>query len=324
LEDHASWWDDDEDDKEEEEEGGGGDGGGDDEEQRIKTTTSPKARPIQKDYFTSPKIKGLRLRIWKKSGQMKQQHEASSSSTTTSSSSEKTHPAEELQSKTTGTATQSNNIQPVSSSSSLSSDYDEEHPMRTDEWLLHIRLSRLYPMEEGDYFPECNNFLATKSSSNITPTLKASSLTQNRKERSGGGNSRRIKRQVMQFARNGYVKVVVENEIIKRNDDDCDTTSGDIKRKYKPRVGKWRIGHSGVAFDIPMQVMKTGSMGKQQQRHLLPSIHPGGGGGGEREEDKTQSRVTTTTTVLHYHADIHLNKFGERPRMFRGVITRDR
>jgi hypothetical protein len=152
---------------------------------------------------------------------------------------------------------------------------------------------------------------------------------QNMKERSSGnGISRRTKRQVMQFARNGYVKVV-EDEIERKrsnssiSDDNNEYISGDIKKKHKPRVGKWRIGHSGVAFDIPMQVMKTDSVGNHQQQHRLPSIHPGGGGG-ELVEDKTQSRVTTTTTVLHYHADIHLNKFGERPRMFRGVITRDR
>jgi len=29
-------------------------------------------------------------------------------------------------------------------------------------------------------------------------------------------------------------------------------------------------------------------------------------------------------TTLHYHADIHLNKFGERPRMYKGIVTRDR
>jgi len=29
-------------------------------------------------------------------------------------------------------------------------------------------------------------------------------------------------------------------------------------------------------------------------------------------------------TIFHYHADIHLNKFGERPRMYKGVVTRDR
>ena len=47
----------------------------------------------------------------------------------------------------------------------------------------------------------------------------------------------------MQFARNGYVKILV---------DDHDTDSITTLKK-KPRVGKWRIGHSGVAFDIPVQ-----------------------------------------------------------------------
>ena len=61
-------------------------------------------------------------------------------------------------------------------------------------------------------------------------------------------------------------------------------------------MGKWRIGHSGVVFDIPIQVVAG----------------------------TKQNEATNGVTVLHYHADIHLNKFGERPRMFKGVITRDR
>ncbi len=48
--------------------------------------------------------------------------------------------------------------------------------------------------------------------------------------------------QVMQFARNGYVRVV-------------DERGG----RRKQRIGKWRIGHSG-AFDIPVHVTSVGPM----------------------------------------------------------------
>jgi len=171
------------------------------------------------------------------------------------------------------------NTSTESKSSISSSEYDEEHPMRTDEWQLNIQLSRLYSNKQdmNELFPECYSI-----TDRSTP-LK----NQNMSKRESGGYR---KRQVMQFARNGYVKILVDNH---------DIDGKDITLKKRPRVGKWRIGHSGVAFDIPVQISprrKTGGSSEQQPR----------------------------LTTLHYHADIHLNKFGERPRMFRGVITRDR
>lgn len=149
-------------------------------------------------------------------------------------------------------------------------DYDEEHPMRTDEWELDVRLSRLFSKEEGDLFPEY----------------------QNEGEPQYRGDYR--KRQVLNFARNGYVKVL--------GGDQSYNPQSPI-RKNKAKVGKWRIGHSGVAFDIPIQVYDNHYKSKK-----------------ESSVDTMQPKLM----VLRYHADIHLNKFGERPRMFRGVITRDR
>ena len=51
--------------------------------------------------------------------------------------------------------------------------------------------------------------------------------------------------QVMQFARNEYVRVV-------------DERGG----RRKQRIGKWRMGHSGVAFDVPVHVTSVGPMGR--------------------------------------------------------------
>ena len=48
------------------------------------------------------------------------------------------------------------------------------------------------------------------------------------------------------------------------------------------------------------------------------------GGSKDNEEAGGASVEGWRTTTLHYRADIHLNKFGERPRMFKGIITRDR
>jgi len=166
-----------------------------------------------------------------------------------------------------------------------SSQYDEEHPMRTDEWALDIRLSRLFAQEGDELFPECSTDRDGRSISK--PSKK----------------NRYRKRQVMTFATNGYVKVsVTDDDNNNGNDDRIDNTSSMIQNlRNKPRVGRWGIGHSGVAFDIPVQMSASRKTRGNDNKVKEPKM-----------------------TVLHYHADIHLNKFGERPRMFRGVITRDR
>ncbi|KAL9186628.1 hypothetical protein ACHAXT_005866 [Thalassiosira profunda] len=228
-----SWWDDED--------------GSESEDERLLQSPLPSAV----EGKGLPKKRRHRLRVWKNSNARKGSESAPSPPTSDGSSA-----ASGAQETST------------TDDSSAASEYDEEHPLRTDEWELDVRLSRLYPQEEGDLFPESFD----SGTGQISPPIRR------------GGHR---KRQVMQFARNGYVKVL--------EDDKRDAASS----RSKPKVGKWRIGHSGVAFDIPVQV-------NVRRR--------------KDDKDKMHPRVT----VLHYHADIHLNKFGERPRMFRGVITRDR
>lgn len=163
----------------------------------------------------------------------------------------------------------------------------EEHPMRTDEWELDIQLSPLFSKEEGELFPE---FFADGSQ---------------KTKRKGAYR----KRQVMQFARNGYVKVLQDKQFVSKNIDAssfvASSPATEQLRMSSVQVGKWRIGHSGIAFDIPVKV-------------CLQTHNP------SNKRSENDGPLNQRMTVLHYHADIHLNKFGERPRMFRGVITRDR
>ncbi|KAL7448630.1 hypothetical protein ACHAWC_000784 [Mediolabrus comicus] len=168
-----------------------------------------------------------------------------------------------------------------------SSQYDDEHELRTDEWELDIRLSRLFAQEAQELFPESCADGRERDGKSSSTYRKLSS------------NDRYRKRQVMTFARNGYVKVSDMNN----QDDRIDNNTTPPRNNNRPRVGKWRIGHSGVAFDIPVLISANRkSSGSNSDKVMSPK----------------------EMTVLHYHADIHLNKFGERPRMFRGVITRDR
>ena len=261
----TTWWDDEKAD----------DGSDEDDVERLTM------QPTDPSILTKKKRRRKhRLRVWK-NGKMRKGIIKSTPTSTTSGD---------------DSSNSDETIKPSSSScssSTISEDsYDEEHPLRTDEWQLNIQLSRFYPRGEGDLFPECYD----DSNTNAFPGEARVPVAADRKKSSS--NMRYRKCQVMQFARNGYVK------IISNHDDHYDKQSTSNNRRIKPRVGKWRIGHSGVAFDIPIQVVAgtTTSTRKKLQ----------------------QNEATNGVTVLHYHADIHLNKFGERPRMFKGVITRDR
>ena len=63
------------------------------------------------------------------------------------------------------------------------------------------------------------------------------------------------------------------------------------------RRGIWKISHGNVIWHLPLRFDK---------------YHP------------AQKKHKNEKTTLHYKATIHLQKFSDKPRMFRGVITRDR
>ena len=152
---------------------------------------------------------------------------------------------------------------------------EEEHPMRTDEWELDVQLSRLFSKDEQDLFPECS--MGTEGKIRCKQRYR--------------------KRQVMKFARNGYVKVMQDEQLTSNNKDATfvsTLSTAETSKRGHVQIGKWKVGPGGVVFDIPVNFDEDNVPGGKKM------------------------------TVLHYHADIHLNKFGERPRMFRGVITRDR
>lgn len=134
----------------------------------------------------------------------------------------------------------------------------EEHPMRTDEWIISVSLSPLafFRRSEKNFFP----------------------VTHIHKE-----DTDRKREQHFKFARNGYV-ILVEKE----EEHHLGVAQNGWRRVTK--VGKWKLGTNGVSWTIPI---KSTEFPFQQ-------------------------------TNLHYHADIHLSKFQEKPRMFRGVVTRDR
>ena len=184
-------------------------------------------------------------------------------------------------------------------------DFDDEHPLRTDEWLVHVNISPL--------------LLPGNSESKLFPDSKFEQDPSSKKK------CKRRKRQVMKFAKNGYV-VLIEDIPASRSAAACETvhvtcspkeTKWSVKLRNKngrdnirnqqqnnapttrvTKIGKWKLDTSGVSWSIPVQI-----------------------------EDRSSSSSTTKPTfkfsTLHYHADILLSKFQEQPRMIRGVVTRD-
>ncbi|GFH48413.1 hypothetical protein CTEN210_04889 [Chaetoceros tenuissimus] len=176
----------------------------------------------------------------------------------------------------------------------------KEHPLRTDEWLVQVKFrkeSELFPSLPRKFFRKDNN------RDDKTRTIQ----------------------QIFKFSDNGYVILVedpndgserdaqIENYKEKRSIFNCnprylfknynDSRSEEIKEKKSKRVtkvGTWKMNTNGVSFSIPVRVQM-----------LEDSFTP-----------KLQTK--TQTVYLHYHADVHLSKFQDQPRMFRGVITRDR
>ena len=183
----------------------------------------------------------------------------------------------------------------------------KEHPLRTDEWLVEVKFRK-----ESELFPS----LPRKFS---------------RKGKNRDDKTRTIE-QIFKFSDNGYVILVedpndgngserdaqIENEKEKRSIFNCnprflfknyngsrseEIKRGNFERKKNRRVtkvGTWKMNTNGVSFSIPVRVQML--------------------------EDSFSPKLQTKSNIvhLHYHADVHLSKFQDQPRMFRGVITRDR
>ena len=178
-------------------------------------------------------------------------------------------------------------------------EYEEEHPMRTDEWLIKVRLSPLlFPgHSEADLFPDMI-YVDSPINTNISKRISK--------------KDRKKKHQVMKFSKNGYVILVEHQHDSSPSNNNAESSksstentqsgehedgnSGDkyYQKQRVTKIGKWKIDTSGVSWSIPVVLKSKDSISNQRR------------------------------TTLHYHADIHLSKFQDRPRMFRGVVTRDR
>lgn len=67
-----------------------------------------------------------------------------------------------------------------------------------------------------------------------------------------------------------------------------------LEHVRKKRMGRWKLQHGCVTWHLPLR------------------------------RDESSNDYRAHDTILHYHAYIHLQKFDSKPRMYRGVITRDR
>ena len=105
---------------------------------------------------------------------------------------------------------------------------------------------------------------------------------------------------IIRFHRNGYCKLLrnpycPEQETLSSSIEKSSSTLANVF----PHIGSWHISHGTVYWTIPIWV-------------TIPCDEHG--------EDENIYKLTT----LHYSAELHVNKFGKRPKMFKGIVTRDR
>lgn len=203
----------------------------------------------------------------------------------------------------------------------------KEHPLRTDEWLLHIKLSPfLLPgNREAELLPSCSGsrFL------HVANAKEAASKA----DKSPQGYNNKYKQQIIKFSKNGYVLLIEDpsdcpgEECMKIQKTDrmrsgiawcihlgnwigtcvghpfvvnSENTSNSVRSKHRvTKIGKWKMDSSGLSWSIPVTYKIKESSGISDQS------------------------LSIARTTLYYHADLHLSKFQEHPRMFRGVVTRD-
>lgn len=208
----------------------------------------------------------------------------------------------------------------------------EEHPLRTDEWLVRVKVGG-FPWasakENGILLTQCSYEDDVLSKNDDVKMPKRSQL----------GRRERVQR--LKFSRSGLVWVM----------GDASVNSG--AATAETAIGKWKLDHTGLHWDVKVavpplpskaaRVMAAGQGRTVQEKREDQEAAPiaaatvdlnaadwgdfaaiAAGGSKDNEEAGGASVEGWRTTTLHYRADIHLNKFGERPRMFKGIITRDR
>mmetsp|Transcript_30282 Transcript_30282/g.46356 ORF Transcript_30282/g.46356 Transcript_30282/m.46356 type:complete len:417 (+) Transcript_30282:144-1394(+) len=193
---------------------------------------------------------------------------------------------------------------------------EEEHPMRTDEWLIKVNMSPFLirsRKRELELFPGGNG---SGSGTSGSSEYSSSELDSSDLKMKGKG-----KEQLMKFARNGYVVLIEDGDGDHNNNNSNDEDSENIEDGNKnnkssssssqsrvTKIGKWKVDTAGVSWHIPVRKISTANSSLASSSASASS----------------SSSSSSTTTTLHYHADLILTKFQERPRMFRGVVCRDR
>lgn len=175
----------------------------------------------------------------------------------------------------------------------------DEHPMRTDEWLVKVKLSPfcILPRDvdrEGSLFPQSFHHRL------------------GRRKRTA-----RIKEQVMKFSKNGYVILIDKIE----NGDNLRNGNNSTLIENGQRIitaGKWHMDVNGISWTMQVNLPNSNNNPCQDLNTMIDK---------NTDDDVILTNAQDSlskTTRLYYHADIHLSKFQSKPRMFKGIIVRDR
>lgn len=166
-------------------------------------------------------------------------------------------------------------------------DEDEEHPLRTDVWLIEYHIPLLYRLwSKISERKKLFQIPKCLDRLNLLPPPPSLDFL----DRLTNSNNETI---ISSINKKSYKQVVKfsPNGFVLLVEENFSTR--------KTKVGTWKINQGAITWEIPVRVdLKT--------------------------NDENDNSIGNPLVQVQYNSDIHLNKFGKMPRMFRGVITRDR
>lgn len=207
----------------------------------------------------------------------------------------------------------------------------KEHPLRTDEWEIHYKAGLWKSAAKHEYtltFDPLYKILRTFLMQRPFITCE-----QQHRRLAGGMMSRKDKTPsseedatAVRFHKNGFCKFSPVafhsfhfNEGVRTSRSSKCKTEGKSSLRIYPHIGRWKLNNHGcISWDVPISILlenySTNCSNDSKDVYDSNTLD---------HKMSIESNIVAFTT-LHFVADLHINRFGPRPRMHKGVVTCDR
>jgi hypothetical protein len=206
----------------------------------------------------------------------------------------------------------------------------KEHPLRTDEWEIHYKAGLWKSAAKQEYiltFDPLYKILRTclmqhpcVTSEQPHRRLVGEMMIRKDKPPSEEGATE------VRFHKNGFCKFSPVafhsfhfNEGVRTSRSSKCKAEGKSSLRIYPHIGRWKLNNHGcISWDVPISILleKYSSNCSTDSKDVDDSHTLD-------HKMSIESNIVAFTT-LHFVADLHINRFGSRPRMHKGVVTCDR